>query len=66
MTTREIKRQLAVYIFVALVFFLWGLKVNWWDSRSDKPVPRRDVIAEVARMGAGEMAGFLVRTHMGR
>ena len=32
MNTREIKRSLAVYIFVAMVFFLFGLKVNWWDS----------------------------------
>jgi len=32
MTTREIKRQLAVYAFVALVFFLWGLFISWNGS----------------------------------
>jgi len=29
---KEINRQFATYAFVAVVFFLWGLKVNWWDS----------------------------------
>ena len=32
MTVREIKHQLAVYLLVAVVFFIWGLKINWWDS----------------------------------
>ncbi len=27
-----ILRQLAVYAFIALVFFLWGLKINWWAN----------------------------------
>ena len=30
--TKYILRQLAVYGFIALIFFLWGLKSDFWDS----------------------------------
>ena len=30
--TKYILRQLAVYGFIALIFFLWGLKADFWDS----------------------------------
>ena len=32
MTTKEIKRQLGAYLLVAIVFFLWGLKISWGGS----------------------------------
>ena len=30
--TKHILTQLSVYAFIALVFFLWGLKADFWES----------------------------------